>query len=759
MNEEKKDAGDTMPLDELQFDWNNRDHTLSFINGLCKRVEKKRNATKALLFKSILRESRDLVLQQAQQQAAKDDNTAKSSELPLPLLPSHTNRFVSAGSIIGSYEHKARLLQAKNKKWQTHQVNEPAIIEGININTERPTAKTTVFLKSNYVAEDQENLTFAPYFGDDDDNDAVLDELFDTSKRQELLDSGPEHVEEQRNEFIDEVLTCTIKEFENRRKSTRSTRHKSDLLNLETIMFRVQDHIACVKGYDHVHIRQRYTLKFESIIFEMMYRSKYIDKQNIAMAKKTVASDNDNHNDNDNAVESMSMSMVKNSDLETDEHVEYGDLMDSYRHLFCRQCFVYDCNKHGVMPKSNDLLPLQTTLAIRKEKEGGWRDEQEEASTSIQSHLNVPQNPGTTTSTSQQDNINEHKQEGQESSSEPKKLTTLQRVVCQHIYQVYNGDVNKMAIILNCDTESIQECVNKMKLKVDDHDQLFCQFIGQPDKKNKKKKRKCEGAMNNYDQAWLRRVEAAEIFPEYLPCDHIEPCSEETCSCAQNAFFCTKYCVWGCHSKYFFQGCRCKRGECQQKSCPCFAAGKECDPDLCSECGACVDEPNKPATTQRCRNDNIGMRRHCQLLVAPSRVKEAGWGVYNKTALKKDDLVHEYLGEIISQEEADRRGCIYDKVNRSFLFNLTSDRVVDANRKGNKTRFLNHDSRDPNCYTKILNVGGNARIGIFAKEEIHPQTELFFDYRYDVGMNNDLIEKPAIEVEWMKKKKAKKKHA
>ena len=224
MNEEKKDAGDTMPLDELQFDWNNRDHTLSFINGLCKRVEKKRNATKALLFKSILRESRDLVLQQAQQQAAKDDNTAKSSELPLPLLPSHTNRFVSAGSIIGSYEHKARLLQAKNKKWQTHQVNEPAIIEGININTERPTAKTTVFLKSNYVAEDQENLTFAPYFGDDDDNDAVLDELFDTSKRQELLDSGPEHVEEQRNEFIDEVLTCTIKEFENRRKSTRSTR-------------------------------------------------------------------------------------------------------------------------------------------------------------------------------------------------------------------------------------------------------------------------------------------------------------------------------------------------------------------------------------------------------------------------------------------------------------------------------------------------------------------------------------------------------
>lgn len=89
---------------------------------------------------------------------------------------------------------------------------------------------------------------------------------------------------------------------------------------------------------------------------------------------------------------------------------------------------------------------------------------------------------------------------------------------------------------------------------------------------------------------------------------------------------------------------------------------------------------------QRCRNDNIGMRRHCQLLVAKSHVKEAGWGVYNKAALKKGDFIHEYLGEVISQEEADRRGCIYDKVNRSFLFNLTSDTVVDASRKGNKTR-------------------------------------------------------------------------
>lgn len=36
-----------------------------------------------------------------------------------------------------------------------------------------------------------------------------------------------------------------------------------------------------------------------------------------------------------------------------------------------------------------------------------------------------------------------------------------------------------------------------------------------------------------------------------------------------------------------------------------------------------------------------------------------GWGVFVKDDVEKGEYIHEYIGELVSQEEADRRGQIY----------------------------------------------------------------------------------------------------
>jgi hypothetical protein len=83
-----------------------------------------------------------------------------------------------------------------------------------------------------------------------------------------------------------------------------------------------------------------------------------------------------------------------------------------------------------------------------------------------------------------------------------------------------------------------------------------------------------------------------------------------------------------------------------------------------------------------CGNVHLLTRRHATLRMGVSEV--SGWGVFSTRALERDEFVYEYMGEVISHDEADRRGSIYDKVNHSFLFNLNSATVVDAGRKGNK---------------------------------------------------------------------------
>ncbi|PUZ62040.1 hypothetical protein GQ55_4G326800 [Panicum hallii var. hallii] len=219
---------------------------------------------------------------------------------------------------------------------------------------------------------------------------------------------------------------------------------------------------------------------------------------------------------------------------------------------------------------------------------------------------------------------------------------------------------------------------------------------------------------------------------QYNPCGCQSACGKQ-CPCLTNATCCEKYCGCSKICKNRFRGCHCAKSQCRSRQCPCFAADRECDPDVCRNCWVgCGDGtlgvPNQRGDNYECRNMKLLLKQQQRVLLGRSDV--SGWGAFLKNSVSKHEYLGEYTGELISHKEADKRGKIYDRENSSFLFNLNNEFVLDAYRMGDKLKFANH-SPDPNCYAKVIMVAGDHRVGIFAKERILAGEELFYDYRYE----------------------------
>lgn len=260
---------------------------------------------------------------------------------------------------------------------------------------------------------------------------------------------------------------------------------------------------------------------------------------------------------------------------------------------------------------------------------------------------------------------------------------------------------------------------------------------------------------------------AEAVAMQYLPCECCAPGEDGKpgggcdvkggCSCVRDGNFCEIWC--GCSGRCGndFTGCNCKTA-CNSRACPCVAANRECDPDLCKRCAyTCevatharrdgwpwkelcmpVPPPPPPPTeptrvklrpTEMCDNMKLTLHRRKHVQMGLSGV--AGWGAFLRDGASKNEMIGEYTGEIIGQEEADRRGKVYDvNYQLSFLFNLNDKFVLDGHALGNKLKFINH-SETPNCVPKVLMCRGEHRIGMFALRDVAPGEELFFDYRYE----------------------------
>ena len=95
------------------------------------------------------------------------------------------------------------------------------------------------------------------------------------------------------------------------------------------------------------------------------------------------------------------------------------------------------------------------------------------------------------------------------------------------------------------------------------------------------------------------------------------------------------------------------------------------------------------------------------------------WGLYAMENIAANDMIIEYVGEMVRQQVADIRERQYLKsgIGSSYLFRIDEYTVIDATKRGGIARFINH-SCDPNCTAKIIKVEGSKRIVIYALRDI-----------------------------------------
>jgi hypothetical protein len=141
-----------------------------------------------------------------------------------------------------------------------------------------------------------------------------------------------------------------------------------------------------------------------------------------------------------------------------------------------------------------------------------------------------------------------------------------------------------------------------------------------------------------------------------------------------------------------------------------------------------------------CSNRVVQRGISTRLQVFKTRFK--GWAVRPLQRIPAGTFVCEYVGEVITTDEAERRGVEYDKSGFSTLFDLdeagvdTCEYTIDATYRCGVARFLNH-SCSPNMVQTSVWVDTASlslpRIAFYATRDIEPLEELSFDYKYEEG--------------------------
>ncbi|CAH0549275.1 unnamed protein product [Brassicogethes aeneus] len=121
--------------------------------------------------------------------------------------------------------------------------------------------------------------------------------------------------------------------------------------------------------------------------------------------------------------------------------------------------------------------------------------------------------------------------------------------------------------------------------------------------------------------------------------------------------------------------------------------------------------------------------RKKQLKFAKSAIHD--WGLFAMEPIAADEMVIEYVGQMVRHSIADLRETKYEAIGigSSYLFRIDLENIIDATKCGNLARFINH-SCNPNCYAKVITIESQKKIVIYSKQTIGVNEEITYDYKF-----------------------------
>lgn len=147
------------------------------------------------------------------------------------------------------------------------------------------------------------------------------------------------------------------------------------------------------------------------------------------------------------------------------------DEMDSYRALWCRTCYVYDCSLHSV--KSKPSLQRQIQLALQKETPSGPQPNR---------RRKIQQNPWMIGRMGGRSNEGRHD-----------KLSNFESAMYTQLYTIFQGQTSRIASVLQTNEALVKEFI--------EDDDVKC--VECPPKKARTESAPYY-SVRNYNQKWYR---------------------------------------------------------------------------------------------------------------------------------------------------------------------------------------------------------------------------------------------------------------